>query len=311
MELLKMMKEMQLEDSPFFVDYIESSGNKKEDEQVLVRLRPTMYKALEKYFEGKYADEIKEDGFKYARYVRYLLEDYIQHQCIDWMATQYSIIGVLNYNGVEESHFQEGYQKVKITPLFVHKISEMYERTFPFKPYYVNKFSFSEYEDQSLQLTEKEQKSIEYYQFNNEDYNNKLLVEIPLNNFLDKVDHGIYHSGNDVTSHRGVCILPTHNGSYGVDCFWKYTKDDGIDIVKCRVINQRDLLKWLLDCQNLQIHNNYRNILNEDNESHPKHIIELLEDDLQRYENKKKSIDWQIHIIQSKLDKEYEKLKKE
>lgn len=303
-----MMKEKQLEDSPFFVDYSKSSGNKK-DEQILVRLRPTMYKALEKHYKSKYADEIKEDGFKHARYVRYLLEDYIQHQCIDWMATQYSIIGVLNYNGVEESHFQKGYQKVKITPLFVHKISESYGSKFHFKPYYVDKLFFSEYEDQSLQLTDKEKQTIEYYQFNNEDYNNKLLVEIPLNNFLDKEDHGIYYSGEDVSSHHGACIMATHNGSYGIHYFWKYTKDSGIEVGKIRVANQRDLTNMLLNCQNLEIHKNYSKIFNEENQDYPKHIIELLQDDLLRYENEKKSIDWKIAITQSKLDKEYEKLK--
>ena len=88
-----MKKELKIEDSPFYVDYGLPTKNQsfKASEQFEY--------ALKKHFQDKYADEVKKDGkFRYGKYIRKTLEDYLQEQCLERKMFGKSIYAIIDEN---------------------------------------------------------------------------------------------------------------------------------------------------------------------------------------------------------------------
>ena len=75
-----MKKEIKIESSPFYVEYNEKMKNKS------FKMENDMLKALKKHFQSKYHDDVvnvEHGKFKFGKYIRKTLGDYLQEQCLE------------------------------------------------------------------------------------------------------------------------------------------------------------------------------------------------------------------------------------
>lgn len=285
----------QLEDSPFYVNY---SGTLT---QTNVKLPKDMIEALKKHYHDKYADDIQKDKFRFGKYIRHTLEDYMQHQAIARISSKYSIFGIVQFNKVENNEMF--YEALDFIPLFIKKESEYYSNSdnVSLLMYNCHQITYKMYESMKKHFTKKEQEEIETY-FKTKTTSGKLvLIEIPLNNYLDIMANGVYSYKEDESDmHHGIVTLSTLNGACGIHYIWKYTKDC-FNLLQLGFVGQKETLELLKDCQNYEVQEQFNYFFHMCNVHFPMYELDLLKHDLNNKKNDLEDLKSEIDSLQEKI----------
>lgn len=216
---VKAMDEKNFEDSMFYVEY---PGNKTSNIQF--KHSASFKKALIKHLKDKF------DSDSYGDCLRYIVEDYLQHQCLEQKLFQKTIVAI-----AKQSEIDNG---ISLRFLFVKDGYTQYYQDLIDNGIYggakfiqVHQSSIIDYIDNNL-MTKKEHDLIksasehyidEFVQNNIED--DVVVCEIPLNNWLDSYDDGVYGLRADKNVHLGVNVLNAKNNAFGIIYRWFFATD--------------------------------------------------------------------------------------
>ena len=293
-----MKKDLTIEDSPFYVEY---TGKTK---QQSFKAPLSFEVALKRHLQDKYADEVKKDGkFKYGKYIRKTLEDYLQHKCLERKMFGKSIFAIVDEDKLKDDFF--------IDPIFVSKPSSYYkQRDFNLHAllyFQAHKVPIKDFQYELMmwnpQQEHKYLKELKKHLDEDSSANLKVL-EVQVNNYLDFYHDGAYSDVINPSVHNGANIIPTKNGSYGLCYSWIVTNDYSIQIRQMQVVSQKDLLYMLNQCGNKQSHKAYETYFRNYNKNFPKLEIDVLKKKLELKLHQKKDLDDEI----ADLEKEIEKL---
>ena len=291
--------ELTVEDSPFYVEY---TGNVK---QQSFKAPKSFEDALKKHLKDKYADEIKKDGkFKYGKYIRKTLEDYMQHQCLERKMFGKSIFAIVSEDKLKHD------EDPIVDVCFVTNPSVYYQsRKFDelsLLYYQVHKVAIDDFHhDMMLWGAKLENRFLfklkEYMDSYSKD--NIQVLEIALNNYLDWYHDGIYSDRSNPHVHIGANIIPTTDGAFGVFYHWIVNDDYSIEITWIQVCEQELLIHMLRQCDNKDIYTLYTSYFKNHNQHFPKLEIDVLKSQLQRKLNVKSDIEDEIADLQKQIEK--------
>ena len=295
-----MKKDLTIEDSPFYIEYHGDLKNQSFKASLSFEV------ALKRHLQDKYADEVKKDGkFKYGKYIRKTLEDYLQHQCLERKMFGKSIFAIVDEDKLKNNIF--------IDPIFVTNPSPYYMvRKFNLHAllfFQTHKVPINDFQYELMmwkpQQEHKYLKELKKHLDENSSANLKVL-EVQVNNYLDFYHDGIFSDRADPFTHNGANIIPTKNGSFGLWYSWIVGNDYSIQITQMQVVSQEVLLHMLNQCGNKQSHNAYESYFMHHNKNFPKLEVDVLKNKLQRKLHQRKDLDDEI----ADLEKEIEKLEK-
>lgn len=295
----KIVDEYTIEDSPFFVEYGVPT------KQQSFKASEQFEKALKKHLQDKYADEIKQDGkFKYGKFIRKTLEDYLQHQCLERKMFNKSIFAIVSEDRLNE------HEDPIINACFVANPSVYYstKKIDEVAPlfYQVHKVALEDFPiDFMLWGARKENKFLKDLKQYQDAYSsdNIQVLEIPLNNYLDWYHDGIYADRSNNHVHCGANLIETKNGFYGIWYQWIVDYDYSIQTHFIQVVNQEVLLHNLQLCGNEDIYFDYAQILKDKNDYYPTLELSILQNKLERKLNIKSDLEDEIADIQEQMDK--------
>ena len=295
----KIVDEFTIEDSPFFVEYGVPT------KQQSFKASEQFEKALKKHLQDKYADEVKQDGkFKYGKYIRKTLEDYLQHQCLERKMFDKSIFAIVSEDILNEdedpirdacfvtnpSLYYSTKKFDEVAPLFyqVHKVAieDFHHDLMMWGGRLENRFLF---------------KLKKYQDAYSKD--NIQVLEIPLNNYLDWYHDGIYADRSSTHIHNGVNLIETKNGLCGIEYQWFVYNDYSIQLKSIHIIDQQSLLNNLQSYANQDIYFDYAQILKDKNDYYPKLELSILQHKLETKLNVKSDLEDEIADIQNEIDK--------
>jgi len=294
----KVVDELTLEDSPFFVDY----GGKSKNQSF--KMQEDMLKALAKHLQDKHTDEVKKDGkFKFGKYIRKTLEDYLQHQCLERKMHGKSIFAIVSEDKLNEDEDPIVDACFVTNPSLYYTTKKLDEVAPLF--YQVHKIPIDEFHyDMQLWGAKLENRFLfklkEYQDAYSSD--NIVVLEIPLNNYLDWYHDGIYSDRSHSDVHIGANLIQTKNGYYGIYYHWIVDFDYSIEIRFMQVCDQELLIHWLRQCGNEDIYFDYAQILKDKNNFYPKLELDLLQNKLQRKMNIKSDLEDEIAEIKKQMD---------
>ena len=293
--------ELTIEDSPFYVEYKEKSVDKS------FKMPKDMLKALENHLQEKYQDEIKKDignKFRFGKYIRKTLEDYLQHQCLERKMFGKSIFAIVSEDALKKE------SDPLIDALFVTNPS-IYYQTRKFDElsllyYQVHKVPIEDFNhelmDWGAYLENKFLKRLKDYQ---DSYSSKDIhvLEIQLNNYLDWNHDGIYSDRSDSDVHIGANIIPTTDGAFGLFYHWKVLNDYSIEIFYIQACSQELLIHMLRQCGNKKMYTLYLSYFKNHNQHFPKLEIDILKAQLERKENIKSDLQDEIDDLKNQIQK--------
>ena len=295
----KIVDEFTIEDSPFFVEYGVPT------KQQSFKASEQFEKALKKHLQDKYADEVKQDGkFKYGKYIRKTLEDYLQHQCLERKMFDKSIFAI-----VSEDRLNEDEDPIRdacfVTNPSLYYSTKKFDEVAPLF-YQVHKIPLNEFDIDMMmwgaRLENKFLLKLKEYQ-DNYSSDNIQVLEIPLNNYLDWYHDGIYADKSSTHFHSGVNLIETKNGLCGIEYQWFVYNDYSIQLKFIKVIDQQSLLNNLQLCANQDIYFDYAQILKDKNDYYPKLELSILQHKLETKLNVKSDLEDEIADIQNEIDK--------
>lgn len=295
----KIVDEYTIEDSPFFVEYGVPT------KQQSFKASEQFEKALKKHLQDKYADEIKQDGkFKYGKYIRKTLEDYLQNQCLERKMFNKSIFAIVSEDRLNE-HEDPIVDACFVTDPSLYYTTKKFERVAPLF-YQVHKVALEDFHhDLMLWGARKENRFLKHLKEYQDAYSsdNIVVLEIPLNNYLDYYHDGIYSERSHAHEHIGANILETKNGFVGIIYHWFVDVDYSIQVGLMQVHNQQLLIHWLRQCGNEDIYFEYMQIFKDKNNYYPKLEMDILQTILERKMNEKSDIEDEIADIQEQMEK--------
>lgn len=307
------MDEKDFEDSPFYVKY---TGEKTTN--VSFKHSKSFKKALEKHLRNKF------DSDNFGACLRYIVEDYLQHQCLEQKLFQKTIVAI-----AKKSQIDNG---ISLRFLFVKDgYTQYYQDEFDkgihggVKFIQVHQSSIIDYIDNNL-MTKNEHDLIksasEHYinEFVEQGIEDDVVVcEIPLNNWLDSYDDGVYGLRADKNVHLGVNIINTNEKAFGIIYRWFFATDiNGNEFIKvvggsvetydCIGIFDRNLVLRELSKYNKDKYNAFKHVFESFDLSFPQNSFDRL---VKKYESKLKEkelkendlkfIDEDIARMESKL----------
>lgn len=300
---MKKQDELTFKNSPFYVEYTEKAVDKS------FKMPKDMLKALEKHLKEKHADEVENDignKFRFGKYIRITLEDYLQHQCLER-----KMFGKSIYALVSEDKLKEDKNNTNIAVLFVTNPS-LYYTTKKFDEqdllfYQVHKVDLADFPYNKMmfgkKLENKFLKELKDYQDCYASENIKVL-EIQLNNYLDVYHDGIYSaSANNFYDHIGANIIPTTDGSFGLIYHWFVNQNYQIEVALMQVVSQESLLSYFRTCHNDKMEVAYASYFKHHNKNFPKLESELIKARLKRKLNIKHDLEDEIANLRQQLDK--------
>lgn len=293
-----MKKDLTIEDSPFYIDYGLPTKNQsfKASEHFEV--------ALKRHLQDKYADEIKKDGkFRYGRYIRKTLEDYLQNQCLERKMFGKSIFAIVDEDKLRTD------DDLFINPLFVTNPSEYYVaknfNLYSLLYFQVHKVPILEFEHDLMMWKPKQEhiflKELKK-QLDEDSSANLQVLEVQVNNYLDFYHDGIFSDNLDPGFHIGANIIPTKNGAFGLWYSWFVDNDYSINVNKMQVLSQETLLNILYQCGNKQIYDAYETYFRNHNKNFPQLEIDVLKKQLQTKLHQKKDLDDEIADLQKEIE---------
>ena len=296
-----MKKELTIEDSPFYVDY------GLPEKQQSFKASKKFENAFKKHLQDKYADEVKKDGkFKYGKYVRKVLEDYLQEQCLERKMFGKSIYAIVDEDKLKN---HENNNTFFLDPLFATKPSSYYTKDFNVYDllfYQVHKVPIDDFQHELMMWNHKQEniylKELKKQLDDNSSANLQVL-EIQLNNYLDYYHDGIYSEMANGNVHDGANIIPTSNGSFGLWYSWIVDHDYSIKVQSMQVVNQRTLLHMLNQCGNTKIHDVYASYFKHHNKNFPKLEIDILKNQLKTKVNQQRDLEDEIVELENQIRK--------
>lgn len=199
-----------IKDSPFYNEY-----NGKIDEHWTVVTTESFKKALAKHLKDKYPNEKNKSGkHNFSKCVRFILENYLNQQCISRKTYNYSIVAI-------SSDKQLANNKLYLYDVLKHESVKEHILTGHSKRIYwleKNEDEFNEKYDYG-DLTEIG-KIIDKYK-NKFESDKIFVVDLPLNNYFDEYVDGIYtYDAENKGMHRGVNLITTIDKIYCVVYTW-------------------------------------------------------------------------------------------
>lgn len=295
----KIVDEFTIEDSPFFVEYGVPT------KQQSFKASEQFEKALKKHLQDKYADEVKQDGkFKYGKYIRKTLEDYLQHQCLERKMFDKSIFAIVSEDRLNEDE-DPFIDACFVTNPSLYYSTKKFDEVAPLF-YQVHKVAIEDFHHDLMMWGGRLEnrfllKLKEYQDAYSKD--NIQVLEIPLNNYLDWYHDGIYGERSSNHVHCGANLIETKNGFCGIWYRWIVNNDYSIESYSIDVVNQDSLLNNLQLCGNEDIYFDYAQILKDKNDYYPKLELSILQHKLETKLNVKSDLEDEIADIQNEIDK--------
>ena len=199
-----------IKDSPFYNEY-----NGKKDEHWTVVTTESFKKTLAKHLKDKYPNEKNKSGkHNFSKCVRFILENYLNQQCISRKTYNYSIVAISSDKQLTNNEIYP-YDVLKHKSVKEHILTGHSKRIYWLKK---NKDEFNEKYDYD-DLTEIG-KIIDKYG-NNFESDKIFVVDLPLNNYFDKYVDGIYtYDAENKGMHCGVNLITTIDKIYCVVYTW-------------------------------------------------------------------------------------------
>ena len=206
------MKEQNIDESPFYIEY---TGEKVKNIQF--KHSESFKKALTKHLKNKFHSD------NFGESLRKIVEDYLQHQCLEQKLFQKTIVCIANINQLNQGGAMKVlFIKDNYTQFFQNQLDKGINDGLMFIQ--VHKSSFYDYRDANLH-SQKEWKLIKNELKNYKDLNDVVICEIALNNWLDSYDDGVYGLKSDKNLHLGVNILNTTKDAFGIIYRWGFSND--------------------------------------------------------------------------------------
>ena len=294
-----MTNEPKIEDSPFYVKYHEKRKDKS------FKMEKDMLKALQTHFKAKYYDDIQyvEHGtFRFGKYIRITLSDYLQRQCLERKTFNKSVFALIDLNELEHK------DKPNIYPLFVTNPSDYYstrsitESRLLF--HQIHRVQLEEFNYEVMNWSDPLQKlfntGLEQY---DDSSSNVYVLEIALNNYLDTYHDGIYSESSNANVHEGANFIGTTSNAVGVMTQWRVKNDHSIEILDIQVINKKAMLDKIYQQDDKNLYNSFSTYF----DVHSKHFLEV-----ESMEKQCDDIENKILELQNKLNhkrKRIERLK--
>lgn len=293
------MDERDIEDLPYYIEY---TGKKTTNIQF--KHSASFKKALEKHLQDKY------DSNNFGECLRMIVEDYLQHQCLEQKLFPKTIVGI-----AKESYLDNGisikflFVKDGYTQFYQDEVDKGISGGFMFMQ--VHKSSVYEFMQTNMlnkHEWDKLQDTLDKY-----DESEKLVVcEIALNNWMDSYDNGVYGLRADKSLHLGVNILNTPKKSYGIIYRWGFVTDVyGNEFIKLygsdvenydRIgIYDRGLVLRELDKYNKKQYSAFKHFFESYDLDFPKNAFERLKKQYEKKLNDKAILDEDIARMESKL----------
>lgn len=289
------MEQDNIKDSPFYVKY---NGEGKDKS---FNMPEDMLKALKKHLEDKYADEVEKDGkFKFGKYIRKTLADYLQQQCLERKIFDKSIFAIVSEDKLKSEDDPIIDVCFATTPVF-YKEKKRYELS----NYQVVRHKLSEFDYELMMWTPKlEHKFLKELRDYKESYSsdNIVVLEIHLNNYLDWYHDGICSDNTNPNVHVGANFISTSVGIFGIFYHWRVLGDYSVDVIDIRVCNQGLLLHMLEQCGNKQIYSLYSDIFRISNKKFPKLEVDMLKEQLNTKLIEKSEIEDEIADLEKKIN---------
>ena len=290
--------------SPFYVEY---PGLIKDN--LTVRTTSSFKDALAKHLQDKYPNEINKKGeHNFSKCLRFILEDYLQNQCLEQRMFEYTLFGLIDLSKLPKIIDGDIRSDSLIACAFVKdSYSEFLKDTAQFNRYQAHKTKLSDYNVESQMFTIRELKlfngSMESY-ISNHDAENVYVIEVALNNFLDSYDDGVYGLKADKSKHLSANFISTADGVYGLIIIWFFDADLQMHISNIEVVSSDALLHELY-LYNRDKFNLYENIFAKHQYYFPNNTVKLMEKEIAR--NKKRIKE--LKVINERLESDIEDLK--
>ena len=199
-----------IKDSPFYVEY---TG--KIDEHWTVTTTESFKKTLAKHLKDKYPNEKNKSGkHNFSKCVRFILENYLNQQCISRKTYNYSIVAISSDKQLTNNKIYP-YDVLKHKSVKEHILTGHSKRIYWLKK---NKDEFNEKYDYG-DLSEIG-KLVDKYK-NKFESDKIFVVDLPLNNYFDEYVDGIYtYDAENKGMHRGVNLITTIDKIYCVVYTW-------------------------------------------------------------------------------------------
>ena len=295
----KIVDEYTVEDSPFYIEYKEKGVDKS------FKMPKDMLKALEKHLQDKHADEVKTDRgnkFRFGKYIRKTLEDYLQHQCLERKMFDKSIFAIVSEDKLNEDE-DPIIDACFVTDPSLYYSTKKFDEVAPLF-YQVHKVALEDFPVDLMMWGRLEQKFLlkvkEYQDLHSKE--NIQVLEIPLNNYLDWYHDGIYSNRSNSKVHVGANLIQTKNGYFGIWYQWIVDVDYNVQANFIQVVNQELLLYNLQLCGNEDIYFDYAQILKNKNDYYPKLELSILQHKLETKLNVKTDLEDEIAEIQKQID---------
>ena len=259
---------------------------------------------MKKHLKDKYADEVKKDGkFKYGKYIRKTLEDYLQHQCLERKMFGKSIFAIYIEDKLNEDN-DPIVDACFVTNPSIYYTTKKLDEVAPLF-YQAHKVASDDFHHDMMlwgaRLENRFLLKLKYYQ-DDHSANNIQVLEIPLNNYLDFYHDGIYSDTKNSNVHIGANIIATNDGYFGIVYHWVVDYDYSIKITFVQVCNQEVLLDWLRQYGNEDIYFDYAQILQGKNNLYLQMELDLLQKKLETKMNVKRDIEDEIADIKKQID---------
>lgn len=238
------MKKPKKVESPYFIEYkgaISSDG-------VKVRFTQEFEKNLKKHLQKKYPhaiDKKKNNTWSFSTCIRYVLEDYLQQQCLDNIVFETTLVCFVDYDAdavldsmIAVDYVLDGYTKNL-------KDESTNNSDFVF----ANKSSVDEFNAWNLvpfnsRYLKGFNENLKEFRYAT-DSDNVLVVEIALNNWLDTFQDGVCKYKNQDNYHGGVNLIELDNALYGLYYEWEVTRDNEIVVKDVYFLDSNDILDTL------------------------------------------------------------------
>ena len=273
------MKKPKKVESPYFIEYkgaISSDG-------VKVRFTQEFEKNLKKHLQKKYPhaiDKRKNNTWSFSTCIRYVLEDYLQQQCLENKTFEITLVCFVDYDAdavldsmIAVDYVLDGYTKNL-------KDESANNSDFVF----ANKSSVDEFNAWNLvpfnsKYLKGFKENLKEFQYAT-DSDNVLVVEIALNNWLDTLQDGVYKYKNQDNYHGGVNLIELDNVLYGLYYEWEVTRDNDVVVKDVYFLDSNNILDTLENI-NPKVYNLFKkNLSPKDNKLRLKKRLKAAEDEV-------------------------------
>lgn len=291
--------------SPFKIDY-----NGKPEHQVLTKFPLNMYNILEKHLKSKYENDYeKESDFKYGKYIRETLIDYLdQVGCLERNHFQYTIIAIVSRNQLFESNPEVEY--VFVYDDYTEYFSKKSSKT-SFIKYQVNKVPILDYsiEDGARFNASQENKFHDAVKKYSQNVDSDILVlEIGLNNKLDTLDDGVYGKEDNKLLHTGCNYISTPDIVCGLIYEWYLDDNNNVKIDTINIV-PFDLFLIIVEHYNKRILGLFEMISKSHDNKFPDSEIGKLQqrqniivDELEKVNQRKKDLEKDLEVINYQIE---------